>query len=265
MDTNQLKNKLARFETLPPEGAWDKLVERLERSESFAERLYQYEETPSLRNWTGIEKTLDQPTQPAKVISFGTRFKRPIRYVAAASIIGVILITATLFMKRTEAGSVQAGSKTTVPTTPSLIVKNGGPTTIIKQSIEEKDSIKSSPTSLQTVTAFLENRISASSKKSLRLIQPDKEVSASLPSDNFIPAHADKKDFYDFSLADNYMVCSDDDGHAMKLPKKLFSLVQCKDGDGSCKERIRQLQQKLASPAITADFSGVLEMLQQLQ
>ncbi len=265
MDTNQLKNKLARFEALPPEGAWDKLVERLESSETFAERLFQYEETPSLRNWISIEKTLEQPSQPAKIIPFGTRFKRPIRYITAASIIGLILVASTLLMKRTEAGSVQAGSKTTVPTTPSLIVKNKQPNSITKQATEEKYAIKQSTVSLQNAAGFLDNKISASLKKPLRLIQPGKEVSTPLLNNGFIPTHADEKDFYDFSLADNYMVCSDDDGNALKLPKKLFSLVRCKDGDGSCKERIRQLQQKLASPAITADFSGVLEMLQQLQ
>ena len=80
-----------------------------------------------------------------------------------------------------------------------------------------------------------------------------------------MPRQVDKEALFNFSSLNDHMVYSDGDGNAMKLPKKLFSLVNCPDGDGSCKERIHQLQQKLSSTAMTADFTGILDMLRQLQ
>lgn len=67
------------------------------------------------------------------------------------------------------------------------------------------------------------------------------------------------------SSLNDFMIYSDEDGNAMKLPKKLFSLVNCPNGDDSCKERILNMQQKLSSASIASGFTGILEMLRQLQ
>jgi hypothetical protein len=84
-------------------------------------------------------------------------------------------------------------------------------------------------------------------------------------SNQSLPQKANKEELLNYSELDSYMVYSDGDGNAMKLPKKLFSLVHCQDGDYTCKERIKQLQQKMASGATTTDFAGIIEILRQLQ
>src|SRR5438128_5291837 len=114
MNTN-LQNKLSQFEPAPPEGVWDRITQALDAEENLPHRLYDYQEQPPVLVWNAIEAALNETSEPVKTIPFTTRFKKPLRYVAAASIIAVLLISSTLFLKRTEAGSIQAGSNTTVP------------------------------------------------------------------------------------------------------------------------------------------------------
>lgn len=263
MDRNQLKNKLTSFEAPPPKGAWEKIVDALQQDEQVSERLYNYQQQPPLTAWKHIEKTLDGEAQAAKIIPFTTRFKRPIRYVAAASIIGIIAIVTTLLMKRTEAGALQAGTETTVPVKESSVIKKEEPQIVTTQNKEQP--VIAHTSGFYDEESSTQSESSSHRKRFLDLIRPQNLASSLTVHGRFIPHHATKKKLFDFSSADNYMVYSDGDGNAMKLPKRLFSLVDCKEGDGSCKERIHQLQQKLSSAAITADFTGVLEMLRQLQ
>ncbi|MDQ6609446.1 MAG: hypothetical protein M3Y85_06470 [Bacteroidota bacterium] len=261
---NGLKNKLTRFEETPPAGAWDKIVSALDTPETFAQKLYHYTATPPPNTWDTIILQLNKDQQPAKVIPFITRFKKPIRYVAAASIIGVILIAASLLMKRTEAGAIQPGSTATVPTQKTLTIKNG------KEQITSNNKIKQPVPPEETTKLNLqsENNLSVKErtphKRLLGFIKPQ-NISAFSLAGGFVPLVVNKKALFDFSSSDNFMVYSDGNGNAMKLSKKLFSLVHCQDEDGSCKERIHQLRQKLSSAAISADFTGILEMLRQLQ
>lgn len=253
---NQLKNKLTRFEALPPESAWDKIVEALYREENFAERLYNYAETPSLTNWSRIEKNLTAAALPAKVISFATRFKKPIRYAAVASLIGVIAIATTLLMKRTEAGAIQAGSKTTVPTTTQTIIS------LPKQNIVAQ---KNPPTFFAPSVKEEAQQPPTLKRRLLNSIQPKKFLTSIAVAGKFIPKNINKQAMFNNAALNNYMVFTDGYGLAMRLPKKLFPLVHCNDGDASCLQRIKALQQKLSSSALATDFTAILEMLRQVQ
>jgi hypothetical protein len=255
---NQLKNKLTRFEAPPPEGAWQKIVERLEEDQHYAARLYNYTQNPPGALWAKIEAGLDAEKKAAKVIPFTTRFRTPIRYTAEASVIAVILISATLLFKRTEAGAIQAGSDETVPTSPQVVVTPA----IRKNNFGPVDS------SLTVVPTYAtETEVENSSRfkqRLLQLIQPQTIAASLAISGRFIPKKATTKPVCNNEILQNYMVCSNGKGMAIRVPKKLFSLVQCDDNDPSCEQRIKTLQQKMATASVSADFGGVVEMLRQV-
>jgi hypothetical protein len=252
---NQLQNKLIRFEAVPPAGVWDKIAEALDEGQLFSERLYNYTEIPGTINWRKIEEGLDIEAHPAKTIPFTTRFRNPIRYVAAASIIGIIAIATTLLMKRTEAGALQAGSKTTVPVkepvTPppnqNSVVQNNTVaviTPVVKVKVQQQPTFK---------------------RRLLNILQPQKFLASVAVAGRFLPQKVSKEALFNNTLLNSYMVFSDGTGMAMRLPKKLFPMVQCNEGDGSCLQRIKSLQKKLSTASLTSDFTSVLEMLRQIQ
>jgi hypothetical protein len=61
------------------------------------------------------------------------------------------------------------------------------------------------------------------------------------------------------------MIYSDGDGNAVRLPKKIFSAFACPTEDIKCKQRLQQLREKFAESAMTADFTGLLQILKSLQ
>jgi hypothetical protein len=252
-----LQNKLSGFKATPPRAVWDKIVEVLDAEDKFPQRLFNYEEQAPIQVWQRLETALEETT-PAKVIPFTTRFRRPIRYIAAASFITAILVATTLMIKRTEAGAIQPGSEATVPVkeTPDIVAD--------QVPVTQNSSPAQAVAAVQPKKADEPKTFVSSAKRILRFIKPQSVLGSISIGRKFIPKAVNKEELLNFSSLNNYMVYSDGDGHAMKLPKKLFSLVHCKDGDGSCKERIYQLQQKLSANAITADFTGILEMLHQL-
>ena len=252
---DQLKYKLTRFEASPPPDAWDNILKALDNDHNFPERLYHYAETPPPSNWNTIIKKLEGDVAQPKVIPFATRFKKPIRYAAAAAVIGIILTVSTLLLKRTEAGALQAGSGTTVPVRPpniplpdhSTALQNNRTTALMavpKEGIQEASTLK---------------------KRLLRLIQPQKLFTSIAIGKGFMPKKISKPSLFTTASLSNYMVLSDENGLAMRVPKKLFPLVQCDDGDASCRQRIKDLQQKLSSSALATDFTAILEMLRQVQ
>ena len=64
---------------------------------------------------------------------------------------------------------------------------------------------------------------------------------------------------------EKYMVYSDGDGNAMKLPKKLFDFITCVREEVVCQQQMQQLQQRFALTAMTTDFTGVLDIVKNLK
>jgi hypothetical protein len=218
--------------------------------------LYNYTQTPTPTVWKNIEGNLDGNTQTAKIIPFANRFKRPLRYLAAASIIGLLAITGTLLLKRTESGSSQAGT----PSAPS-----GTAQTVIslpKQNKAIQNFIASAPT--PAVKGPFKKKTTFK-RKFLNLIPPQELLTSIAVAGEFIPNKVIKEALFNNRSIDNYMVYSDGTGMAMRMPKKLFPLVQCEDGDATCQKRIKFLQQKISSASMAADFGAILEMLHEVQ
>ena len=257
MNSN-LQNKLSRFEATPPGGVWDKIAEALDAEQAFSKRLYDYQETPETNVWKKIESSLEAPV-PAKVVPFTTRYRRPIRYISVASIIAVILVSATLLMKKTDTDTVPTADEKVITPANDVAVDNPATTPAINSNIQTETASNQN----KTQAAFYQ--AGSKQKRVLNFIKPQNILRVIVLRGRFAPGRVNKEEMFSFSSLNDYMVYSDGDGNAMKLPKKLFSLVNCPDGDGSCKERIHQLQQKLSSTAMTTDFTGILDMLRQLQ
>ena len=256
--SSDLQNKLSRLEATPPTGVWDKIADVLDAEQAFSKRLYDYQETPQTDVWKKIESLLEAPV-PAKVVPFTTSYRRPIQYISAAGIIAAILVSAALLMKKTDAGTVSTAKEKVIPPANDVAADNPATTPAINSNIQTETASNQN----KTQAAFYQT--GSKQKRVLNFIKPQNILSVIVLRGRFAPGRVDKEEMFNFSSLNDHMVYSDGDGNAMKLPKKLFSLVNCPDGDGSCKERIHQLQQKLSSTATTADFTGILDMLRQLQ
>lgn len=248
MDSN-LQNKLQQFSATPPEGVWDTIADVLDAHDGYGQRLYLYEEQPPSTVWQQIEEYLTVAASPARVVPFTTRFKKPLRYLAAACIIGVLLVTVTLSVRHTEAGALQAGSNTTVPeSAPASTTGNGAAQAEKNSAAAPSPSTASNgKTDPQSTDPYNKNQddalAGAEQKKATKTYR-----SAGV-----------------YSSMNNYVLFTDGDGRLRRVSKKLADLVKCKDGDGICQQRLQQLRQKMAATAMTTDFTGLLEMLHQLQ
>jgi hypothetical protein len=252
---NGLKNKLTRFEETPRPGVWDKILEALDDEEDFAGRLYNYSQDPPLTVWSSIEKNLDEEISSGKIIPFGSRFNKSIRIVAAASIIGIIAITTTLLLNRTEADVFKVGNTATTPTRQAV-------TQLSKQNKAIPNPKASAPDTSIKETITIQAQFN---RRLLNLIQPQELITTVAVAGKFIPGKVIKEALFNNKSVDNYMVFSDGDGMTMRMPKKLFPLVNCEHGDRSCQQRIKFLQQKISAASLSTDFGAVLEMLHQVQ
>jgi hypothetical protein len=251
MDSN-LQNKLQQFSATPPDSVWNKIADALDTEESLSQRLYNYEENPPAAVWQKVEEGLEENPAPAKVIPFTTRFRIPIRYTAVACFLAVVLVTITLTVKRTEAGSIEAESNTTVPANHSTAANNSkeqkNTSTRIASSSEQNET-GADESAQQTST-----NISVPEKKNNAIASAETEHTGKRK--NVVAA---------YSSLNEYVFFNDGDGKLRKVSKKLASFVNCKDGDTGCKQHLQQLRQKMAAKAMTTDFTGILEMLRQLQ
>ena len=231
MNSN-LQDKLQQFSATPPEGMWNKIADALDEQETYAQRLLQYEEQPPHTVWPQIETALEN-TAPAKVIPLKKRFKTPMRYMAVASVLAVFLVTITLTVRRTRAGDLDAENRSAANNTAIQTAKQ--------------------PDAAATKTAAEEL---AKENASATVAENNKPSS----STSFITSNKETA-----KASARYLVYNDDDGKVVKVSKKMANLLHCKDGDNDCQQRLKQLRQTLATNAMTADFTGILEMLRHLQ
>jgi hypothetical protein len=234
MNSN-LQQKLQEFSAEPPQGVWDKIADALDADGLFAQRLYQYEEPPPVAAWEEIEKSLSV-SAPVKNVSFITRFKKPLRYAAVACIIAVALVTITLTVKRTEAGSIEAGSHAKI-TVRSTVPSNTAPGQATDSPVPAASSQESKPGLAGEPNGSVASAESGAGKTTQAV----------------------------YSSLNEYVLFNDGDGRTRRVSKKLADLVRCKDSNVACQQRLQRLRRKLAANAMTTDFTGILEMLRQLQ
>lgn len=251
---SDLKNKLLQYKVQPPAEIWNRISATLDENLSLVltEKLNRFEEMPPAEVWkkihTGLNEAAKKPTQ---VVHFLTRYSRPLRYSGAvAAMIVVIVLTLLLIGKKTES---DLATETITPT----VVKRDTNTSTEKTS---EEIITSVTMSLQR------DNFEPSSSKARRTKQVYFESSFTLRPD-FLPRIADGNTMVNSSSisSDKYMIYSDGDGNAVRLPKKIFNAFLCAVDNDDCKQRLKELKEKFASAAVTSDFTGILEILKSLQ
>lgn len=261
---NQLKHKLTSFEAQPPDGTWAKIAQVLDERPLFAQRLQDYSEEPPLHTWNKIVSELEPAKREAVVVPMHSPFRTVLRYGAVAAVICVAAVTFTLISKKTEAGalsdSTASSNKITTQATASLPINNQVLPKLAD--VNKKDIIASTQTKNSTV-ALLSSIVTR--KRFLNLLPTQTIMSSVTMSGQFIPQRAAPEPICNHQALSKYMVFTDGEGLNLRLPKKLFPLVDCAKGDASCRQRISVLQQKLATADMGGDFTSVLMMLQQVQ
>ncbi|MFL5786884.1 MAG: hypothetical protein ACJ748_02425 [Flavisolibacter sp.] len=254
--SSKIQSKLMQYEATPPPGAWNKITAALDEdaTASYKDKLYDFEELPPVQIWNKIKDQLASHT-PAKVIPFFKRYSRPLKYFGAAGLIIFIAVSFALLLgKRT--GSEETVDNVTNKTQPALnsivpSIENNSVTPSVKQ------------------FSFIKSRSSKNNNQVRRSIYNigTHLLNSGILMNSFFPEMAvQKQSDEDYnSYSDKFMVYSDDDGNATRLPKKVYDLFACKQADNNCRERIKNLQQKIANSAFASDFSGILDMLHNLQ
>lgn len=248
--SNQLQNKLLHYEVQPPAGIWNKIAPLLDDkiSTTLSEKLYQYEEDPSSEVWLNIDRQLTTLSNESKVVPFYIRYKKPLKYSGAAAVfLFMAVLTSLLISKKTESEL---------------------PSNSIVQNKIKKDSSNPFRNSQEKNSLFPKKEKSnpeqAVAKSALQGRQTGTQHTSFI--ENLLPRQAEKNEVVSTSIdEDKYMIYSDGEGNAIRLPKKIFSAFTCPTEDMICKQRLQQLREKFAASAMTADFNGLLQILKSLQ
>jgi hypothetical protein len=259
--SKELQKKLSEYAPEPPVNTWEAIAKALDeapQATSFVKSLYEYEETPPMDTWSRISAALDMTTG-AKVIPFPKSNRRTVQYVAAAVILLAFALGAGLMI----------GNRTITPSITSSNAALNIPADTEAKKVDPQNDVAVSP-GLPS-PSLLENAdpIQSSHKENRSIIsriRPSTQLGNVLLAANFIPKTAEgKQTVSNYPASDKYMVYSDNEGNAMKLPKKLFDFITCVREDVLCKEQMLELQEKLASTSLNTDFTGVLEILKNLK
>ena len=255
-----LRNKLLQYAAEPPEKVWDAIAGTLDERAAprFTEKLLLFEETPPPQVWNNINNQLGAP-QPARVVPFFRRPKKLATYSAAAALLLFAAMTTTWLIGKRAAPTLGANSpatrqnpkiKTDLGSSSSRQAAAGSPFIVVADQDKVSD-LKNAPRERKTVPRRLRSRT---------------DLSSALFARTFLPRKAETRQTVHSAIPlEKYMVYSDGDGNAMKLPKKLFDFIACVKEDSRCKQEMQQLQQQFASAMLTTDFTGVLEVLKTLK
>lgn len=246
----KLQNKLLHYEEAPPPHIWEALEAALDsRREPFAEKMMAYGTPPPPRVWGRIAAQLNENI-PAP--SLFVRYRRPLKFTGvAAAIILFAVLTTLLFPKQTDS-SPQMSTTAETPIKPvSHPAQHTTPSHTITPVAGTPDIMPGQEISVaSTGSNFFRKAIRAQQL----LIQ------------RFVPARSGAHPALAMNLKaqDDFMVYTDGNGKAMRLPKKLFDLVACPSGD-NCKERLKALQEKASAASVNSGFTGILDLLHHLQ
>lgn len=254
------QNKLRDFAPEPPKGAWEGIASRLDDSPLFADRLAAFEAAPPASVWSKIEKQLDQKER-APLIRIV-----PFRRYAAAAILLVMAGFAYLSFFQNKTAQVIT---TTQATTPFVSTQTNPPA-----SKQTPDDINSTPVAKSR--GVQQNDVAGSAQTILSRLANEPETSIPTPAFSyadegmeqkpFMPSYAVARQRVKISpAAERYMVYSDAQGNAMRVPRHMFDYVACITNELDCKKRIEALRTRAASLTLNTDFTGVLELLSQLE
>lgn len=252
--TESFKHKMQQWAPKPPQEVWEAIEARLDEQLPFAQKLYEFEATPPAAIWEKIAEQL-----PAKNEGAVVRKLKWTKWAAAAAVLFVV-ITGYYFLNP---------RKDLAP----LTVSTGSVLPVPKQETDEVPQTQHNQTpsanNIAVVTSGTEQSVAKSthprhSFSRLKELAMDDE--RAIVSTSFIPDHVTSTSSIAFSdVVEKYMVYSDDDGNAMRVPRQLFESISCIRDEIACKKKKALLQAQLAATTLSTDFTGVLEMLSHLK
>jgi hypothetical protein len=253
--SNKIQIKLMQYEAPPPPELWNRIADSLDEHMSpiTQEKIFSFEQKPPSSVWSKISKALDNK---AAVVPFYRR-RSVHRYSAAAAVfIAIAITTSLLISKKTQS---DAG----IPST-SVILKKERLTE--HPDNNQKKTIASETSSLITASLVRSNEYSIP-KRNILNKERLHHILQSVTFSNLFPAQAEPKPQVPQtdSIDNKYIVYSDEEGNAFRVPKKVFDLFSCALRDVQCKQRLNSLREQIASGSLSADFTGILDMLNNLK
>lgn len=248
---DQLKDKLFNFEVAPPASLWDRVSEKLDEGSEplWVDRVRRYELAPKPL-WSRILQVLNQQ-QPAKVIPFHIRYRKPLKYSVTAAAIVILAIFTSLLINKS------AMSEEGVTSPASVTAKKNAHQSSVETSHPSADNSSPSIASVYSNNAPFASRHRTQRINFLRLIEPIRPLRLSLPS---VATQTSQV----IEWRDHYTAYSTGDGEVVRLSKKMFDLVHCAAADIPCQEKLKAVRTRLSSSALTGNFGGLLDMLNSL-
>jgi len=249
------QDRLNNFQLPPPEGVWNKIDHVLEAQEEkrLARKLFYFEIMPPAQAWQKLSFKLGMGNETAAR-------KRPIKkYLVYASIAASIILT--IISVNLLTGNSNSATEKSLITTPKIVT----PSKNAEYNKADSDNriIEGNGSSNHFIAAVHSPKKSWFSTHQFRLKDIEERLMGSASSlEKFVPESAsrNKEISYEDGL-DRYMIYASDDGNAVRLPKKMYDNFACPSNDPSCKEKIKMLQQKMVQGSFASDFTGVLDLL----
>jgi hypothetical protein len=245
------QDRLKNFQFPPPDGAWNRIEDVLEaqREKKLARKLFYFEVMPPTQVWQklsfriGKDKSTGTPKKPIK------------KYLVYASIAASIILSIVSVNLMTGNNSTE--------TEESLITKPKLEKPSSEQTNPKPNTITVIDNSRNLIAAVHPTVKKNGSQHKFSLKNIEEHLIGSTSSlQKFIPESASRNQeiSYEDGL-DKYMIYASNDGNAVRLPKKMYDNIACPSNDPSCREKIKLLQQKMAQGSFASDFTGVLDLL----
>ncbi len=255
---NTIRDKMFDYEVPPPQGVWDELSAALDTGTAspFAKKLYDYQEVPRTTNWNSIVSSLSG--EPEAKIPFLRKYRVHMKYSAAAAVFIFLAVLSSLLLSKKTVSEIPSNTVLQQQSSGTIV-----PLPSITQDEKEDPNFKETITSKnQPVAAVSRN----SGKKNSALRQAINGIDRLSFTGDLLPRLAIRSTPINFTPhTEKYMVYSTTEGNAIRMSKKLYELFSCAENDRNCRQRIVLMQEKLAAYALTADFSGVVELLGNLK
>jgi hypothetical protein len=255
---SSIQNKLSNYEPVPPDVVWNRIAAALDENEEhlFSERILTFTTPPPSGTWEKISRILDVNKVPAVVLPFYKKYRRPLKYTGAAAAIAFFAILTSLLISKKTISEV--------PLQPSIVAKEALKTNTPGERSQE-DADENSRSNTQSFASAIRTPADRIKKTNLLGIQSQSTGSLAL-LDNILPKTVQRKNsITSDSRTEQYMIYSDEEGNAVRLPKKLFDAFACPVEQVSCKQKLKRIQEKIAASAQSADFTGILEIVKTLQ
>jgi hypothetical protein len=257
--SNLLKDKLFNYKEFPPANVWKQISASLDSEIHFPGKLYNFIATPPHHLWSAIEGYLDDRAKLLAPVPIYRQYSKILRYSAVAAILIAIVFSATeLISRRSVHAPTAFSSQPRVQKTLTGNIQKSN-TPVLAYHPRKEAALARTSEKKHSFKSFL------FPERKTEEIAPVEDTYLAIETPTITPVSTAVDNHPDLSLADRFMVYTDEDGNHMKLPKKLFSVIHCNTDDFSCKQNLQNLQQKISSASISADFGGFLDMLKQLQ